>query len=326
MDCQESAPKKRSLLKTFFRILFTLSIIINLLFIFMLVGIAAFASLGQGKYLVEKTLIAGQKENKIAVINIEGVIDFEAEQFVQEQIDTALDDKNIKGLILKIQSPGGSVWASDNIHHYITTYKQQSNKPIICFMDGLAASGGYYAAVACDKIIASPTTVTGSIGVIMGHMDISKLLEEKLGIKPTTIKSGEKKDWPSMYREISIEEKAYLMNKLVEPAYSRFVQIVVDGRKNLSNDEVTALADGSIYFAQEALQKGLIDDIGYFEAAVAATIKEAGIENARVVEYSTPFSFSELVGSQSKSVLNISKKQVVEMTTPELMYLWTGKN
>jgi protease-4 len=192
-------------------------------------------------------------------------------------------------------------------------------------MDGLAASGGYYAAVACDKIIASPTTITGSIGVIMGHMDISRLLEEKLGIKSTTIKSGEKKDWPSMFREISIEEKAYLMNKLIEPAYSRFVQLVVDGRKNLSTDEVTTLADGSIYFAQEAMQKGLIDDIGYFETAVAATIKAAGLENASVVEYTKPFSLSEFIGAKSESVLNISKNQIIEMTTPDLMYLWTGK-
>ena len=325
MDCQTSVPKKQSWLKAFFRILFTLSIIINFLFIFIVAGMAAITSFGQGEYLVERMLISGPIENKIAVINLEGIIDFEAEQFVQEQINAAIDDKNVKGLILKVQSPGGSVWASDNIHHYITTYKQQSNKPIVCFMDGLAASGGYYAAVACDKIIASPTTITGSIGVIMGHMDISRLLEEKLGIKSTTIKSGEKKDWPSMFREISIEEKAYLMNKLIEPAYSRFVQLVVDGRKNLSTDEVTTLADGSIYFAQEAMQKGLIDDIGYFETAVAATIKAAGLENASVVEYTKPFSLSEFIGAKSESVLNISKNQIIEMTTPDLMYLWTGK-
>jgi protease-4 len=192
-------------------------------------------------------------------------------------------------------------------------------------MQSVAASGGYYTSVACDKIIAEPTTITGSIGVIMSNLVIKDLLESKLGIEPVVIKSGPKKDWPSMFSETSEEQKQYLFDKLINPAYNRFVNLVVDGREGmLTRDEVLRLADGSIYGAEEALEERLIDGVGYFEDAVEITRKLAGISDARVIEYVRQFSITHLLGAETKHqrLIDADQNTLHELAVPQLMYLW----
>lgn len=317
---------KTGVWKILSRILFVISLLMNIFIVLLIILAISFAGVHAIDGYQEATLVKGMPHQKIAVVNLEGVITAETEMLVTEQIQFAQADDNVKAVILKINSPGGGVSASDNIHHAISKFREDTNKPVICFMDGLAASGGYYSAVACDGIIASPTTITGSIGVIMGHMNISQLLQEKLGVEPTTIKSGEKKDWPSIFREITADEKQYLMNKVINPAYERFVMLVDEGRENLSKDKVYNLADGSIYYAQEAANMGLVDGVGYFEKAMSVAAEKANLTEPTVVEYHRQFSIADFMQSSAKAVNVLDKNALIEYATPQIMYLWTGKN
>ena len=167
-------------------------------------------------------------------------------------------------------------------------------------MQGTAASGGYYASVACEKIVAEPTTITGSIGVVMMHFVFQNLLENKLGIQPVFLTMGEKKDWPSSFRTPTKEELAYVHDRLLEPAYRRFVGVVKEGRQEaLAPGEVEKLADGSIFVADQALEVKLIDKIGYLDDAIATVKALAGIEDAQVVEYRRPFSLLSILSAKS---------------------------
>lgn len=324
---KQPAPKKRSGWAVFFGILLIFSVIGNIIMFLGVIGLAAAMTAGNistGTYL-EKTIAESTSKNKIAVINLDGMITSQLSQQIESQFRQATNDGNIKAIILKINSPGGGVSASDNINYQIQKFKKQTNIPVICYMDGLAASGGYYAAVACDKIIASPTTVTGSIGVIMQHFEVDRLLEEKLGIVPTSITSGEKKDWPSPFRAISPEEKAYLFERIIDPAYTRFVELVAEGRET-TVEKILPLADGSIYWAHQALAKDLIDDVGYFDKAISYAVNLAEVDDAKIIEYRKAFSISELIGTQASMLKGFDAKAITELTTPKLMYLWKGSN
>ncbi len=167
-------------------------------------------------------------------------------------------------------------------------------------MQDVATSGGYYTSVACDKIIAEPTALTGSIGVIMGHFVLEELLENKLGILPVIITSGKKKDWPSSFHVPTEEQLQYLRDKLITPAYKRFVQVVAEGRQSqLTIDDVNGWPTAAYMGAQEALNEKLIDEIGYLDEAIGLVKSLAGIKEARVVEYRKPFSLARFLTYQS---------------------------
>jgi protease-4 len=194
-------------------------------------------------------------------------------------------------------------------------------------MQGVAASGGYYSAVACDKIIAEPTAITGSIGVIMETFVLQELLEQKLGVQAVILKSGEKKDWPNPFRPVTDEQKAYLQDKLIKPAYDRFVKVVAQGRTSLSEEQVRTLADGSIYGAEEACNNKLVDEVGYFEKAVDAAKALSKINDAEVIEYRRVWSLGEWLGASGSTALpSINRKTLTEFTQPQLLYLWKGNN
>ena len=243
---------------------------------------------------------------------------------VIEQIRAARNDKAVKALILRVFSPGGMVSSSDQIYREILKYRTETNKPVVAFMQSVAASGGYYASVACDEIIAEPTVITGSIGVIANYFVFQQLLEEKLGIQPVVIKSGEKKDWPSAFQKPTEEQKQYLNDKIITPVFERFVRIVAEGRDELSIDNVRRLADGSIYNATEALDEKLIDDIGYMDDAINTAAVIAGIEKPHVVEYNKPFTLSRFMNPNSQTAFKIDRKTLCEFTTPQVLYLWNG--
>ncbi|MHC4883384.1 MAG: signal peptide peptidase SppA [Planctomycetota bacterium] len=321
--------KKGSGWKVFWGIVLVLSILANGFMLLAMIGMGAVLAGGSGAAdngLVEKVLIDGHRANKIAVINIQGVIDGEMSEWVQKQVQTAEDDDAVKALIVRIDSPGGGVSSSDQIHYYINRFKEHTGKPVLAFMQSIAASGGYYSAVACDAIMAEPTVITGSIGVIMNHLVIKDLLEEKLGINPVTLKSGERKDWPSMFNETTDEEKQYLMDQVITPAYDRFVDLVAEGRKNvLAEEQIRELADGSIYTAQQAVENKLIDSVGYFDHAVSKAEQMANISDARVVTYEELFSFWSLMGAQSKAKINLEAEILEKLAAPRILYLWDGK-
>jgi protease-4 len=297
------------------------SIIANLVLVVALAASVIVFAAGKSEYFLEKVLEEGPGANKIAVIKIEGIIDNKLAEDVSRQIKAAKKDKAVKAVIFRTNSPGGGIAASDRIYDQISRFRAEANKPAVAFMETVAASGGLYTSCACDKIIAEPTTITGSIGVIMGHLVLQELFEQKLGIKPVIIKSGMRKDWPTTFEPVTEDQIQYINEKLISPAYERFVNIVARSRKDvLAIEQIRVLADGSIYNATEALENKLIDEIGYMQEAIALAKSLAKITDARVVEYEKPFSFESFL--DAKSIFRLDRDAIYEFTTPQLMYLW----
>ena len=315
--------KKRSGWRIFWNIVLVLSVFANIVLFLILIGVAAIFAAGRMGAFTEEVIQTGPKTAKIAVISVQGIIDGEKAQDVYQQLKSAREDKYVKGLIIRINSPGGMISASDQIYNEIRSYKAKTGKPVVAFMENLAASGGYYASVACDKIVAEPTAITGSIGVIVGYLVLQQLLEEKLGIVPVISKSGLKKDWPSSFHPPTEEELEYIKTKLITPAYERFVEVVAKGRPSLTPADVRRLADGSIYGSKEALDEKLIDDIGYFDDAIELAKSMAGVKEALVVEYRKPFSLFSLLDSRGPNLLKLNKTTLYELSMPEVMYLWS---
>jgi protease-4 len=248
--------------------------------------------------LEERVIREGGKE-KILVIRIDGVIsdsterDFLGNELdlsmtarVKEELDRAAKDPAIKGILLRINSPGGSVTPCDIIYNEIMRFKKAKGIPVVVEMGDIAASGGVYIASAGDKILAHPTTVTGSIGVIAQFVN-AKDLFDKIGLRSETIKSGDKKDIGSPFRVMTPDERA-LLQDVINSMYERFLSIVLAGRKNLTDAKLRPVADGRIFTAARALEYGLIDSIGYTEDAIALAEKESGVSQAMVVTYSRP--------------------------------------
>ena len=204
--------------------------------------------------------------------------------------------------------------------------KKTNNKIIACIMD-LGASGGYYVAVSADKIVAHPTTVTGSIGVIMLNLSVEGLLQ-KIGVKDTSIKTGEHKDMGSPLKTMTDEERK-IFQGILDNMYERFLSVIAENRKNLTQEKLRSLADGRIYTAQQALAYGLIDQIGYLDEAITLAKEEAGLTKARVIIYHRPGAYKNNIYSQLSSsgfgtinLLNIDLKTFVRSGTPSFMYLW----
>jgi protease IV len=254
--------------RIFWGIITALSMLGNVMLFLMLIGVGLVAftgSSGTGTKFTEEVIESGPRTSKIAIVSIDGIIDAKQAQEVYWQLKEARDDKAVKAIIVRVDSPGGTISGSDQIHNEIIKYRTDTNQPAVAFMQGVAASGGYYSSVACDEIIAEPTAITGSIGVIMEYLVLQQLLEEKLGIQPIIVKAGSKKDWPNPFQKPTEEQLQYLQGRIIDPAYNRFVKVVVDGRKSLTEADVRRLADGSIYWADKALDEKLIDGIGYLK-------------------------------------------------------------
>jgi len=327
---QPQTKKKGVGWKIFWGIVLFLSVLTNLFLLISIAVMATFFSHTSGKPSMpkfdENVLIDGSRNRAIAVINVDNVIDSAISIRVKKQLEQAAKDSSVKAVIIRINSPGGYVSSSDQINYQIKQFRENTEKPTVAFMQTVAASGGYYAAVACDKIIAEPTVITGSIGVIMSHLVLQQLLEQKLGIDPVVIKSGEKKDWPSMFSATTPEQIQYLQERLIQPAFERFLEVVCQGRREvLTEPEIRDLADGSIYPAPQALEKRLIDQIGYLEEAVELAENLAGIHGARVIEYRERFALWQYLSAESKAPFSLNRSAILDLTTPQLMYLWDGR-
>lgn len=248
---------------------------------------------GDAEPLKEYTL-QGKGKEKILILSVTGFISdshrelplYHKSSMVQEvvaQLKKAEKDKQIKAVILKIDSPGGSVTASDMIYHEIVRFKEHSGAKVVAVMMGTAASGGYYVALPADYLFAHPTTVTGSIGVIFLRPNVSGLME-KVGLEVAVNKSGRNKDIGSPFRNAT-EEEQQIMQNLIDDLAARFLTLV--GRHRQLSDEARAvIASAGIYTAEEALRLGLIDQIGYVDDALQKTIKLAGLpEDARIIVY-----------------------------------------
>lgn len=243
----------------------------------------------------EKT-VSGEGEAKVAIVDLRGVLTDDAEESIfgsreskivsfVEQLKLAEKDEAVKAVVIRIDSPGGGVTTSDILYHELKSFRERKKVPVVAAFMGVAASGGYYVAAGCDRIVAHPTTVTGSIGVIALHVSLAGLLE-KIGVKVTALKAGERKDTGSPFRELGEEDRKVLQG-LIDQAHARFVSVVADGRKGrLSPEQVKTLADGRIFSAAQALEAKLVDRVGYLADAVEEARALAGVKDARWVMYS----------------------------------------
>lgn len=320
-------PKKRfSGWRVFWGILFALSVLANLGLFLMLIALGAIIATGQvGTSYAETVVREGPRSNRIVMVNIEGIIHSQQADNVYRQLKAAREDNSVRALIVRVNSPGGTISGSDRIYAELKRYRRETGRPVVAFMEGMAASGGYYASVACEKIVAEPTAITGSIGVVMSYFVFQELLENKLGIQPVFLTEGEKKDWPSSFRAPKQEELDYIQERLLTPAYERFIGIVQEGRSGtLTAADVRRLADGSIYGAPQALQEKLIDKIGYLDDAIEVARSLAGIGAAQVIEYRRPFSFMDVLSAKSPGALKLNRTTLYELGTPEVLYMWSA--
>lgn len=320
------APRRKgSGWRIFWGIVLALSVMANIALFLMLIGVIAIFATGQRGILDEEIIREGPARTKIAMISLQGVIYDESASDIYRQLKIVRKDKHVKAVIVRVNSPGGTVSASDQIYMEINKFRKEENIPVVAFMQGVAASGGYYTSVACDQIIAEPTTITGSIGVISWYLVMQELLEDKLGILPVTIKSGRKKDWPSSFRKPEPEEIQYMRDKVITPALERFIEVIAEGRKStLTIEEIRILADGGIFGAKEALEEKLIDEIGYLDEAIDLAKSLAGIDKAQVVQYRKPFSFTDVFSYRKTNILKFDRATLYELGTPQILYLWNA--
>ncbi|MDO4594072.1 MAG: signal peptide peptidase SppA [Tissierellia bacterium] len=287
---------------------------------------------------VNKEVIQGTNPTqKILVVDVDGVITdqstnsyFKASgfdyDFFMEQLDKAKEDNTIKAVILKVNSPGGGVYASEQMKDKILKLKEETQMPIYTVMGSMAASGGYYISAPTDRIYASNETFTGSIGVIMSSLNL-KGLYDKYGIKQENITSGKFKDIGSTGKEMSKEDREILQS-LVDNAYERFVKVVADGR-SMSESEVKKIADGRIYDGAQAKENGLVDEIGNMDMAVKDLSDELDLKDPTVYRLKkNPYDFSSLFQkatnllNKDKSDLQILNDMLNKSDRPEPMYLY----
>ena len=297
---------------------------------------------GDNKKTFQETILKGDKtaKDKILLIPVNGVIMSGDEEvsfwnqkmdpvsYITEVLEQGESDKSIKAIILQVNSPGGGITACDKIYNALKRFKKARPDVImVSYMNEVAASGGYYISSATDRIFANPTTITGSIGVISTMLNMEGLFN-KLGLSMEVIKSADKKDIGSSFRQMTPEERQILQD-IIDEMYQRFVNVVVSGRPKLTREQILALADGRIYTGEQALKNGLVDEIGYADDAFEATKKLANISSAKIVEYRKKFVFWEIFESMSKDFSAVKsptdslKALLMEKNTPKLMYLWT---
>jgi protease-4 len=268
------------------------------------------------------------KPNKVAILSVEGTI-LSGEGFFKQQIDRARKDENVKAIVLRVNSPGGTISGSDYMYHHLKRLREEREVPIVVSMGGIAASGGYYISMAVgqkpDTIFAEPTTFTGSIGVIIPHYDLSKMLNN-WGVEEDSIASHRLKGMGSLTKPMTEEERK-IFQSLVDDDFARFKQIVQDGRPKFKQDSkaLERLATGQVFSADQALAGGLIDKIGFVEDAVDRAIELAGLDKKQVevVRYKPEPSLADLlIGAKAqKPALDLAA--ILDMTVPRAYYLCT---
>ena len=252
--------------------------------------------------------------DKVGVVEVTGVISNSRE--VIRGIKYFVEDGGVKAIVLRVDSPGGGVGASQEIYREVV--KARDVKTVVASFGGVAASGGYYVACGADKIVANPGTITGSIGVVMQFANLEELFK-KIGYKGYVIKSGPHKDVGSPFREMKPEEKA-LLQEVIDTVHRQFVTAVAEGRK-LPVEKVTAIADGRIFSGEQARALGLVDELGNLEDTIDIAAQMAGIKGKPVVIYPRkrkPSLFDYL----TQGIAQRLKEEVHETARPGLDYIW----
>ncbi|MDD5643949.1 MAG: signal peptide peptidase SppA [bacterium] len=275
----------------------------------------------------KEVYVEGKGDKKIVLIPVKGLImDSGGDSWgrpdmvkeVGEKLKKAKSDEKVAAVILQVDSPGGGVTASDILANRVKDFRS-SGKIIAVSMEDVATSGAYYISAPSDYIIAHPTTITGSIGVLMQSFNIEGLLD-KVGVQDIIFKSGEMKDIFSPMRNITEEEKKLIQN-MVDFMFRRFISVVAEGR-NLPVEKIEAVADARILASDEALRLGLIDDIGYIEDAINKVRELADAPDAKIVKYKKESSISELFFMRMDDINPVSKITGGVPPGCRFMYLW----
>jgi len=247
-----------------------------------------------------------------------------------EKLDKAAGDSNVKAVVLRINSPGGGVTASDIMHRRLKKFRDKRKVPVVAVIEDVGASGAYYLASAADTILAHPTSVTGSIGVIVQTISLAGTME-KLGIDAHAVTSGTHKDMGSPLKPLD-EADRKIIQALVDEFYNRFVDTVAAGRETLSRDKVAALADGRVYSGRQALELGLVDRLADVDEAIDLAKETCGSKAVKVVMYHRGLGYpanaysGAPLGSPQINLLNISVPHLMDLMRPQFLYLWTGRS
>ena len=278
----------------------------------------------------EEQAVEGTGRDRVVIIDISGVIGAPSDAFslqlshgqLLRQIRQATKDTLVKAVVLRVDSPGGGVVASSEIHAELLKLRE-AGKTLVVSMGTTAASGGYYVSAPADRIYANPDTLTGSLGVILSLTNYEDSFE-KLGLKSYVYKSGELKDIGSPTRSPTPEEQRVLQS-VVDEAYAGFVRVIVEGR-GLPEEQVRQIADGRIYTGNQALELGLVDELGNLDAAILGAKDLAGLETALVVRYTESTSLRALLLSRLATPQApadpLGLRQLTDPQPPRLEYRW----
>jgi protease IV len=335
----DNAPEKRRSTAAFWILIILLAIALGFsIFMNIGMGVALLVTAPSASYsedrpndefpVFEEEWSYGTGDVKVVRMELTGVITRESEgglfqspydkvEDLIRAIRAARHDEEVKAIILEIDSPGGGITPSDEIYHELMQFKQSAeDRKIVIFMRDLAASGGYYVSMAGDWLIAEPTAIVGSIGVIMQSLNW-KPLSDKIGITDTTIKSGENKDMLNPFRESDPKEIA-LLQEMIDQMHRRFRTIVSKGR-GIAEADLENITDGRIFTSDQAMDLKLIDQVGYWSDAVAKTAELLGEANVKVVRYYQTQSFWDYLAG-IKSPLQNPIKSLQPSTS--FQYLW----
>lgn len=292
--------------------------------------------------LVERVVVRESPwaRQKVALIDVDGVLKNGRDRSLtgvlgenpvalfKEKLDRAACDRRVKAVVVRINSPGGTVTASDLMYTELRDFRRRTGKPVIASLLDVAASGGYYVACAADRIYGYPTTITGSIGVILITPEVTRGLE-MLGVRVRTFKSGALKDAGSLFRPMT-ERDEELFQGMIAKMHERFLAVVREGRPELSDEQLNWLADGRVFLGPEAKEQGLIDEIGTMHDALEAAKTAAGLagKNILVVQYARPLAHRPNVYAQGGelpaqvSLVSVALPDWLRSPAPQLLYLW----
>lgn len=290
--------------------------------------------------LEESVVEEGKGSGKIAIIELEGMIanvksgglftptENKLSLFVQ-QLDKARKDSSVKAVVLRINSPGGTVSATDAMYQIIQKFRAETHKPVIASTQEVAASGGYYVACAADKIVAQPTSVVGSIGVIFYTFDASGTMS-KIGLRSEAIKSAPMKDIGSPFRPSTAEERA-VMQGMVDEYYARFKEVVMANRPIKDADTFKLATDGRVFSGATCVQLGLADHTGLLSDAIDLARKMSKSPGAEVVLYKRPYGYSGSIYASSElpspvaanpSILHVELPGARSFLPTGFYYIW----
>jgi len=283
-----------------------------------------------GTGMREQIYTHGNNLQKIALIDLAGTIDMDAAEDMRCMLAKAADDDKIKGVILVANSPGGYVAPSDLMNKYVQDFKEQTGKPVYVDVQEVCASGGYWIAVAGDRIYAQTSSIVGSIGVISMNFIVENTLREKLGVEPIVIKSTRSpfKDKNSPFRMPTEEEKMDIIKDL-DTVHQRFVEVVSKGR-DIPAEQVWSMATGEVFDGPESVENKLIDKVGFLSDAIADMSQELDLKNPTIVRLMNPPTIRDMLTAGSKSfagngVLDIQSQLEKLVSTSRIQALWLGQ-